>query len=120
MDNPGPAGYGVALHLDDEVITAKGSIGYSTNNRAEYEGLKAGLEVARQNGVTHLNAKGNSQLIIRQMTGEYDVNVPQLQTLHAEAKEIAEEFTQIEYEEAEGEEEIPDELAREACENNMM
>ena len=120
-DNPGSGGYGVVLHLDDEEITAKGSIGFATNNRAEYNGLIAGLEVARQNGVTHLIAKGNSQLIIRQMTGEFDVNEPQLQALHAVAKEIAEEFTQIEYEEARGEDlEIPIKLAREACENNVI
>lgn len=119
--NPGSGGYGVVLHLNDEEITAKGSIGSATNNRAEYSGLIAGLKVARQNGVTHLIAKGNSRLIIRQMTGEYDVNNPELQAFHAEAKEIANEFAQIEYEEARGEDlEIPNELAREACENHVM
>lgn len=114
--NPGSAGYGVVLHLDDEEIIAKDSIGDATNNRAEYRGLIAGLELAKQNGVTHLIAKGDSRLIIRQMTGEYDVNDFRLQALHAEAREIAKEFTQIEYEEVEREDvEITDEFASDAC-----
>ena len=119
--NPGSAGYGVVLHLDDEEITAKDSIGDATNNRAEYKGLIAGLELAKQNGVTHLIAKGDSELIIRQMTGEYDVNNSRLRELHAEAREIAKAFTQIEYEEVDREDvEIPDKLASEACESNNI
>ena len=116
--NPGPAGYGVVLHLEDQEFTAKDSIGEATNNRAEYRGLIAGLELARQNDVDHLIVRGDSELIINQMTGRYNVNDTKLRELHAEARELAKEFSQITYNSVDREEvDLADKLAREASKN---
>lgn len=96
--NPGPAGYGVVLDLGDEVVTDQGYIGEATNNRAEYQGLIAGLRLARDHGVRTLTVLGDSQLVIKQMTGEYNVNNEQLRRLHSRATTLAESFDEIDSE----------------------
>lgn len=68
--NPGPAGYGILLDLGAEEVTDNGYIGEATNNRAEYIGLITGLQLAREYDVSSLVVRGDSQLVIRQMTGE--------------------------------------------------
>ena len=85
--NPGPAGYGVRIETDDgSVVELKGSIRQATNNVAEYTGLLAALEWAIENGVKTLHIRSDSELLVKQMKGEYRVKNPGLQPLFEEAR----------------------------------
>jgi ribonuclease HI len=85
--NPGRASYGFVL-LDGKggVVTERGeAIGVTTNNVAEYSGLVAGLEAALSAGVTALEVRLDSLLLVRQVLGEYRVKAPGLKPLHRRA-----------------------------------
>ena len=78
--NPGPAGAGAVLY-DSKGIRVAGmrwSLGKATNNTAEYEGLIRGLEMAAAAGAHRLEIRSDSELIVRQMRGEYRVKAPHL------------------------------------------
>jgi ribonuclease HI len=85
--NPGPAAVGVVIHDGDgEVLEELGRrIGSATNNVAEYRALLLGIERARELGATELELVGDSELIVRQVKGEYKVKDAALRELHAEA-----------------------------------
>jgi probable phosphoglycerate mutase len=89
--NPGPAAYGYVLESEDgHVLDARGeAIGTATNNVAEYRGLIAGLESALERGVDELEVVSDSELLVRQMQGEYKVKNETLKTLQREAAELA-------------------------------
>ena len=90
--NPGPAGFGVVVRSADDLtplVTAGRFIGAATNNVAEWRGLIFGLERAAALGGTRVEVRGDSQLVIRQMTGQYRVKQPHLKPLHEQAKRIA-------------------------------
>ena len=89
--NPGPAAYGYVLESDDgHVLDARGeAIGTATNNVAEYRGLIAGLESAVQRGVDELEVVSDSELLVKQMQGEYKVKNETLRALQREAAELA-------------------------------
>ena len=95
--NPGPAGIGVVLESPDgELLEEIGrGIGWSTNNAAEYEGLIAGLQAARNHGAAALDVFMDSTLVIEQMKGNYKVKHPGLKPLHARARELAGGFEAI-------------------------
>ncbi len=73
--NPGPAAYGYVLEAEDGTVldTCGETIGVATNNVAEYRGLIEGLRKAVDLGVDELEVVSDSELIVRQMTGEYKV-----------------------------------------------
>ena len=73
--NPGPAAYGYVLESEDgDVLAAHGeAIGRATNNVAEYSGLVAGLAKAAEVGVRELEVVSDSELLVKQMRGEYKV-----------------------------------------------
>jgi ribonuclease HI len=79
--NPGPAATGYVLETTTETIEDGRPLEDHTNNEAEYKALLDGLETALSNGVTDITIKGDSQLIIRQVTGEYDCNADNLAPL---------------------------------------
>jgi ribonuclease HI len=87
--NPGPAGVGVVLVDDsgDEIDRANEYIGETTNNVAEYRALLLGLDRARALGVKDLEIVNDSQLIARQLTGEYRVKKEDLRLLHDQARQ---------------------------------
>jgi ribonuclease HI len=91
--NPGPAAIGWAIVTVDGIV-AEGSerIGETTNNRAEYEALLKALSVARDFGFEEVDVRGDSELIVRQVTGEYDVSHPELRERRARARELLTEF----------------------------
>ena len=97
--NPGPAAYGYVLESDDgHVLDARGeTIGVATNNVAEYRALLAGLEKALELGVTELEVVSDSELLVKQMRGEYKVKNDALQALHGEASELAEGLEKVAY-----------------------
>jgi ribonuclease HI len=97
--NPGPAAYGYVLEADDgTVLDARGkTIGVATNNVAEYRALVAGLEKAAELGVEELEVVSDSELLVRQMRGEYKVKNEALQELNAEAAAIARRLRKVRY-----------------------
>jgi ribonuclease H / adenosylcobalamin/alpha-ribazole phosphatase len=97
--NPGPAAYGYVLEAEDgTVLDAHGEpIGIATNNVAEYRGLIAGLEKALVLGVGELEVVSDSELVVKQMRGEYKVKNEALRELWREATDLARRFDRISY-----------------------
>jgi probable phosphoglycerate mutase len=94
--NPGPAGYGVHIILDDgSVVELKASIGIATNNIAEYHGLLAALRWAVDEGLQSLHVKADSELMVKQMLGVYRVKNPGLQPLFEEARRLADQIGRV-------------------------
>ena len=98
--NPGPAAFGVVVRSADDgtpLVTAGRFIGTATNNVAEWRGLIFGIERARALGATELTVRGDSQLVIRQMTGQYRVKQPHLKPLHDQATRAAAGIGRVSY-----------------------
>ncbi|HEY6251031.1 MAG TPA: ribonuclease HI family protein [Candidatus Angelobacter sp.] len=89
--NPGPAAYGVVIRDKDGKTLAELAqyLGAQTNNFAEYSGLLAALEYAQKENFPGLKVFSDSELLVKQIRGEYKVNHPVLKTLWARAKELA-------------------------------
>ncbi len=81
--NPGPAGLGVVFFDEDgEILTTiHRYLGETTNNVAEYRALLAALDEARSRGFRRLKIHTDSQLLQRQMNGQYRVKTPHLKPL---------------------------------------
>ncbi|WP_435345428.1 ribonuclease HI [Haloarchaeobius sp. HRN-SO-5] len=91
--NPGPASIGWVVVTNDGIVSEGGErIGEATNNQAEYEALVAVLEVARDYGYDEVEIRGDSELIVKQVTGEYDVNDPTLRELRVRVHELLSTF----------------------------
>jgi ribonuclease HI len=97
--NPGPAAYGYVLEAEDgTVLAAQGKyIGSATNNVAEYSGLVAGLGKALELQVPEVEVVSDSELMVKQMRGEYRVKNVALRELFAEADRLAREVGRVEY-----------------------
>ena len=97
--NPGPAAFGYVLEAEDgTVLAAEGkAIGVATNNVAEYSGLVAGLEKALELHVPDVEVLSDSELMVKQMRGEYRVKNDALRELFLEASALARRFASIEY-----------------------
>lgn len=93
--NPGPAGYGFVLKTEKRDIEGYGYLGQTTNNVAEYYGLIKGLERALQEGITELSIYADSQLVVRQIKGEYKVKAPHLKPLFNKACELLKKFERV-------------------------
>ena len=96
--NPGPAALGVVVRAADgtPLVTVGRYVGVATNNVAEYRALVTGLQKARELGAKRLRVRGDSELVVKQMKGEYRVKHPDLRPLYEQAQELAagfEEFT---------------------------
>jgi ribonuclease HI len=97
--NPGPAGYGVHIERDEgTVVELKESLGHTTNNVAEYSGLIAALRWAAANGISTLHVRADSELLVKQMRGEYRVKSPGLQPLHEQARALARHIGDVTFE----------------------
>ena len=97
--NPGPAAYGFVLEAEDGVVlAARGeAFGVATNNVAEYRGLIAGLAEAVELGVSELEVISDSELMVKQMRGEYRIKNDALRQLAAEAGRLARQLASVEY-----------------------
>lgn len=95
--NPGPAGAGAVIVNPDGHIVAKIGkfLGDSTNNVAEYWGLILGLKRAKAMGIKELDVFSDSELLVKQLAGEYAVKADHLRPLHDEAKALLQGFTTI-------------------------
>jgi ribonuclease HI len=97
--NPGPAAYGYVLETPDgHVLDARGeAIGVATNNVAEYRALVAGLEKAVELGVDELEVVSDSELLVKQMRGQYKVKNAALRELWVEARRLSERLKSVRY-----------------------
>jgi ribonuclease HI len=92
--NPGPAAIGAVVQgPGGEILEERGErIGVATNNVAEYKALLLGIERATELGATELDLVGDSELVVRQVKGEYKVKDATLRKLHAEVKRVLRSF----------------------------
>jgi ribonuclease H / adenosylcobalamin/alpha-ribazole phosphatase len=97
--NPGPAAFGYVLEAEDGSVLAEHgeAIGTATNNVAEYRALVAGLEKALELGVDDLEVVSDSELLVKQMRGEYKVKNAALRELSLEATRLARQLESIAY-----------------------
>jgi ribonuclease HI len=98
--NPGPAGYGVRVedaggNLVEEL---HGGLGVATNNVAEYNGLLAALKWAVDHGEQDVLIRADSELLVKQMRGEYKVKHPGLQPLYVRARLLVMELGDVRFE----------------------
>lgn len=94
--NPGHAGIGVCITSNGEVVKEYGAyIGQATNNAAEYTALIKGLEIASDLGASEVGVMSDSELIVRQMTGVYQVKNTALRPLYQEARKRAQAFSRF-------------------------
>ena len=92
--NPGPAAIGVTIKDEhDRLISAISQpIGYATNNQAEYRAIIAALENANQLGVSQVDLRSDSELVVRQINGKYRVKNKDLKSLYQQVKELQGSF----------------------------
>ena len=92
--NPGPAGIGVVLRAKDgtELVTLGRFIGRATNNVAEYRALITALQKAKELGARRVAVRGDSELVVKQMKGEYRVKNEALRDLYDEAQGLIRGF----------------------------
>ncbi|MDD5605923.1 MAG: ribonuclease HI family protein [Patescibacteria group bacterium] len=97
--NPGPAATGVVItnEVGEILKTATKFLGTATNNQAEYEALLQGLREAQEFRATKVQAFLDSELIVKQLKGEYRVKDTTLKVLHGRAQKLISVFTQIEF-----------------------
>jgi ribonuclease HI len=97
--NPGPAAYGYVIAAEDgNVLASHGeAIGRATNNVAEYRGLLAGMAKAAELGVDELEVVSDSELLVKQMQGEYRVKNEALRELWDEATDLERRFRRVRY-----------------------
>ena len=97
--NPGPAAFAYVLEADDgTVLAAHGeTIGVATNNVAEYSGLIAGLEKAHELGLREVEVVSDSELMVKQMRGEYRVKNEALLELSLQAARLARAIGSVTY-----------------------
>ena len=97
--NPGPAGYGVRIEQQDgTIVELKASMPIATNNVAEYSGLLAALRWAIANGVATLHIRSDSELLVKQMNGQYRVKNPGLLPLYEEARTLVKQLGRVKFE----------------------
>jgi probable phosphoglycerate mutase len=98
--NPGPAGYGAHIQDGHGTVLAElhGGLGIATNNVAEYNGLLAALQWAIEHGHRRVHIRADSELLVKQMRGEYRVKHPGLQPLYARARLMVMELDRVDFE----------------------
>ena len=91
--NPGPAGAGAVINVEGKTVASVSKfVGNTTNNVAEYNGLILGLEKASELGFQHVEVAMDSELVVKQMKGEYKVKNERLLELFLKARQLASTF----------------------------
>jgi ribonuclease HI len=98
--NPGPAGYGVRIERADGTLVDElhGGLGVATNNVAEYNGLLAALKWALAHREPRVQIRADSELLVKQMRGEYKVKNAGLQPLYAQARLMVNQLDHVKFE----------------------
>lgn len=96
--NPGPAAYGVVIQDEkgNKVASLSNYLGHRTNNYAEYSGLLAALQYAVDHGHKTLKVISDSELLVRQLRGQYKVKNPTLLELYGRAKQLISKLDRFE------------------------
>lgn len=118
--NPGPSSIGVVISDSHgktlHEISKK--VGVQTNNYAEYVAVIEGLKFCHSHGASHVVVKADSQLMVRQMTGEYKVKSENIIPLHGEVKALVRKFQAVEFIHVMREEnKLADQLANDALDS---
>lgn len=97
--NPGPGGAGIVIRDPSGAVVAAGGafLGTVTNNVAEYEALVWAMRAARALGARHLRVLADSELVVKQLRGEYRVKNQGLMPLFAEAQALRSEFDDVRF-----------------------
>jgi ribonuclease HI len=95
--NPGPSAHAVVVCKEDDFVLYEKAtfLGNGTNNEAEYKGLLAGLKLARDYHAERVEVTMDSELVVKQMNGQYRVKAKNLQPLHQEARRLMQEFDSV-------------------------
>ena len=94
--NPGPSAYAIVVTKNDEIIHEHTEfLGITTNNYAEYNGLIAGMKKALELGEKEVEFVMDSELVIKQMRGEYKVKSPNIMDLNKKARELSSGFQKV-------------------------
>ncbi len=120
--NPGPSGYGAVVENPEGAVVARLSrfLGLQTNNYAEYSGLLAVLEWALANGARHMRVVSDSELMVKQMKGQYKVKSPGLLPLWQEARRLSRQLDGFEMRHTlRGGNKEADQLANDAMDKGM-
>jgi ribonuclease HI len=98
--NPGPAGYGVRVESADGAVLDElhGALGSATNNVAEYNGLLAALQWAVDHDARRVHIRADSELLVKQMRGEYRVKNAGLQPLYVRARLLVAQLDDVRFE----------------------
>lgn len=97
--NPGPAAIGILIcdTEGNEIVTHKDTIGTATNNIAEYCALIAGLEIAYNMNATEITCTLDSELVVKQMNGEYKIKNENMKKLYSEVEKRVRSFKKVSY-----------------------
>jgi len=96
--NPGPAGIGYVLKIEGGETHERGAyIGETTNNQAEYLALQRGLELAGEKKVNSITCYLDSELVVKQLRGEYRVRHQDLLPVYTAVKKVAATFNRISF-----------------------
>jgi ribonuclease HI len=120
--NPGPAGIGVVIYDDQGKVKKKISryLGETTNNQAEYQAILAGLRAAKELKATEVDCFLDSELVVRQMKGEYKVKDADLAKLFIKVWNLQHEFKKISFNHVRREKnKLADELVNQAIDDNL-
>jgi ribonuclease HI len=121
IGNPGPAGYGYVIRCRESVYKGSGYIGEATNNVAEYTGLIEGLRRCLKLGCRELVIFSDSELVVRQLRGEYRVRSQRILPLYRAALELMGRFGSVEVQHVRRELNAEaDRLARKAAESGAV
>lgn len=121
--NPGPGGVGLILRRPDGSIAARGGafLGSVTNNVAEYEALLWGMRAALALGARRLQVRADSELVVKQLRGEYRVKNEGLKPLFCQAQAVRRSFDVVEFVHVRREENAEaDALANEAMDGRCV
>lgn len=97
--NPGPSAAGFVIVTPDKKVVAEGGefLGITTNNQAEYHGVRLGLEKAKELGYKKLDFKVDSMLIVNQMNGQYKIKNRELWPIHERIRELVKDFDRVSF-----------------------
>ena len=95
--NPGPSAIGMVFYNENnkQLLEFKEYLGTQTNNYAEYMAVIRALEISQKQNVRSLDFYCDSQLLVRQMSGEYKVKAPQIKELFIRAKKLVKDFSHV-------------------------
>jgi ribonuclease HI len=96
--NPGPGSFGFVVLAGEKVLAeGRACLGVVTNNVAEYQALLHGLKKCAELKATEVTVKSDSQLLVRQMLGQYKVKAPQIKVLFEQARTLVRQFQKVHF-----------------------